>query len=96
MPELIRAFETGADLRALPGLAFPTGQGTVERTEQKAYMPKADTLPFPRRDLVRQPTHRLHRREVGDEAAQPLVARRRADLADRPLERGVWCLPEAA
>jgi radical SAM superfamily enzyme YgiQ (UPF0313 family) len=58
MPELVRAFETGADLRALAGLAFPAGNGTVERTEQKAYMPRADTLPLPRRDLVRHLAHK--------------------------------------
>jgi radical SAM superfamily enzyme YgiQ (UPF0313 family) len=58
MPELVRAFEQNLDLRGLPGLAFPTGCGDVERSAAKAYMPKADTLPLPRRDLVRHLAHR--------------------------------------
>ncbi len=56
--EILQAFETGAPLDELPGLAFPTGTGDVRRTEKKAYMPKADTLPFPRRDLVKHLMHR--------------------------------------
>lgn len=47
-------------LLELPGLALPTGPNEVLKTEGKAYMPKADTLPLPRRDLVAHLQHRYY------------------------------------
>jgi len=60
MPEIVDALETGRSLRNIPGLAFPVGPGEVELTTGKAYMPKADDLPFPRRDLVAHLRHRYY------------------------------------
>jgi radical SAM superfamily enzyme YgiQ (UPF0313 family) len=51
MPDVLRAFETGTPLEAVPGLAIPRGD-QVELTGERPYMPDPDTLPFPRRDLV--------------------------------------------
>ena len=60
MPEIVDALEQGRSLRNIPGLAFPVGPGEVELTEGKAYMPKADDLPLPRRDLVAHLRHRYY------------------------------------
>jgi len=60
MPEIIEAWENGRSLRNISGLAFPVGPGKVELTTGKAYMPKADDLPFPRRDLVAHLRHRYY------------------------------------
>lgn len=51
MPEVIEAFERGTSLMDVPGLALPNGNG-IARTGGRAYMPAADELPFPRRELV--------------------------------------------
>ena len=50
--EVVQALESGASLLQIPGLAIPISDEHVHRTPKKAYMPKADELPFPRRDLV--------------------------------------------
>ncbi|WP_373493337.1 radical SAM protein [Aquiflexum sp.] len=60
MPQIVGALEKKEDLYDIPGLAFPVGPGEVELTEGKAYMPKADTLPFPRRDLVAHLRHHYY------------------------------------
>lgn len=60
MPEIVEALEKGRSLRNIAGLAFPVAMGEVELTEGKAYMPKADDLPLPRRDLVSHLKHRYY------------------------------------
>ncbi|HEY2581061.1 MAG TPA: radical SAM protein [Mucilaginibacter sp.] len=60
MPEIIRALENGISLKSIGGLAFPVAPGEVELTAAKNYMPKADELPFPRRDLVAHLKHRYY------------------------------------
>ncbi|MET0391531.1 MAG: radical SAM protein [Chitinophagaceae bacterium] len=60
MPEIIQAIENGRSLRNIAGLAFPVGPGEVELTEGKAYMPKADDLPLPRRELVAHLRHHYY------------------------------------
>lgn len=52
LPEIIDCIANGRSLYDLPGVAIPTSRGQVELTQKRAYMPKADTLPLPRRDLV--------------------------------------------
>lgn len=60
MPIIIEALENGRSIRNIPGLAFPVGPGEVELTAGKAYMPKPDDLPLPRRDLVAHLRHRYY------------------------------------
>jgi radical SAM superfamily enzyme YgiQ (UPF0313 family) len=60
MPEIIEALENGRNIRNISGLAFPVGPGEVELSHGKNYMPKADELPFPRRDLVAHLRHRYY------------------------------------
>lgn len=60
LPEIVEALETGVSLRTIAGLAFPVGPGEVEFTEGKAYMPRADDLPLPRRELVEHLQHRYY------------------------------------
>ncbi|HEV2915484.1 MAG TPA: radical SAM protein [Pyrinomonadaceae bacterium] len=52
MPELMDAFAHAKPLDAIPGLALPVSETEVTLTAQRPYMPKADELPLPRRDLV--------------------------------------------
>jgi radical SAM superfamily enzyme YgiQ (UPF0313 family) len=60
MPQIMEALENGRSLLGIGGLAFPVGPGEVELTAGKAYMPKADDLPLPRRDLVAHLRHRYY------------------------------------
>jgi len=60
MPLLIQALERRAPLENIPGLAFPVSPGKVMLTEGKPYMPEADSLPFPRRDLVAHLKHQYY------------------------------------
>jgi hopanoid C-3 methylase len=60
LPEVIQAIEAGEGLYDIAGLSFPVGPGEVEFTEGKPYMPKADMLPFPRRDLVAHLQHKYY------------------------------------
>lgn len=57
---LVNALEEDRSLLHIPGLALPIARNKVLKTEGKAYMPKADTLPFPRRDLVAHLQHRYY------------------------------------
>lgn len=57
---LIAAFEVNQSLLEIPGLALPIAKNKVLKTEGKVYMPKADTLPFPRRDLVAHLQHKYY------------------------------------
>jgi hopanoid C-3 methylase len=52
MPELMNAFASGRALEDIPGLALPISDSEIIWTAQRPYMPRADELPFPRRDLV--------------------------------------------
>jgi radical SAM superfamily enzyme YgiQ (UPF0313 family) len=49
---VVDAFINKEDFTAIPGLAIPQRKGAVFHTEGKSYMPPADELPLPRRDLV--------------------------------------------
>jgi radical SAM superfamily enzyme YgiQ (UPF0313 family) len=60
MPELMAAFEAGSPLEDIPGLALPLDDEHVGYTEQRRYMPKPDSLPLPRRDLVDHLRHRYY------------------------------------
>jgi hopanoid C-3 methylase len=60
MPELMRAFATGQSLEEISGLALPDDRGGVVFTAERGYMPKADTLPLPRRDLVAHLNHHYY------------------------------------
>lgn len=57
---IVDAFVENTSLLHIPGLALPIAKNRVLKTEGKAYMPKADTLPFPRRDLVAHLQHRYY------------------------------------
>jgi radical SAM superfamily enzyme YgiQ (UPF0313 family) len=59
-PDIVEALEKNRPLEGVPGLAIPTGDGAVRRTPSRPYMPPPDTLPFPRRDLVRHLAHRYY------------------------------------
>ena len=52
MPIIISAFQNQTSLLEIPGLALPIADNEVLKTKGQHYMPKADSLPFPRRDLV--------------------------------------------
>ena len=51
MTELLAAWEAGADLRAVPGLALRGRDGTVA-TPHRPFEPDLDAIPFPARDLL--------------------------------------------
>jgi len=52
MPELLDAIRTGRMLEEVAGLALPVDDERVVFTPERPYMPRADDLPLPRRDLV--------------------------------------------
>ena len=58
--ELLAAFESGRPLEEIAGLALPDGEGRVRMTPERRYMPQPDSLPFPRRDLVKHLAHRYY------------------------------------
>jgi len=58
--EIIKAFETGAPLDEIPGLALPVNEDELIRTAERTYMPAADELPLPRRDLIDHLKHRYY------------------------------------
>ena len=60
MPDLMEVFVNGAPLESVPGLALPDDAGGVVFTAERRYMPKPDTLPLPRRDLVAHLAHRYY------------------------------------
>lgn len=60
LAEIIDCLASGKSLYGLPGIAFPRDFQQVELTQKRAYMPKADTLPLPRRDLVAHLQHRYY------------------------------------
>jgi hopanoid C-3 methylase len=52
LAEIVDKIHKGESLYDVPGVAFPIGDGEIELSSKRAYMPKADSLPLPRRDLV--------------------------------------------
>jgi hopanoid C-3 methylase len=52
MPELLDAFAHNRPLAGIAGLALPVSDAEVALTAKRPYMPRADELPFPRRELV--------------------------------------------
>ncbi len=60
LPKVVQALEDGNSLMDIPNLAFPEGEGQIVQTGKRAYMPKADELPLPRRDLVQHLKHRYY------------------------------------
>jgi radical SAM superfamily enzyme YgiQ (UPF0313 family) len=52
LAEIVDKISLGESLYDVPGVAFPVAEGKIEESSKRAYMPKADTLPLPRRDLV--------------------------------------------
>jgi radical SAM superfamily enzyme YgiQ (UPF0313 family) len=60
MPVLLDAFQSGRPLEEVPGLALPLDDERVAFTAPLAYMPKPDSLPLPRRDLVAHLRHKYY------------------------------------
>lgn len=60
MPEVLEAFESGRPLEDIPGLALAISDEEVVFTEGRRYMPRPDSLPFPRRDLVAHLRHHYY------------------------------------
>ena len=52
LAEIIDKIERNIPLTDVPGIAIPVSEGKLIKSSNRPYMPKADTLPFPRRDLV--------------------------------------------
>jgi radical SAM superfamily enzyme YgiQ (UPF0313 family) len=59
MPEVLEALAARRPLEEIPGLALPDGDQVV-LTADRTYMPRADELPLPRRDLVAHLRHRYY------------------------------------
>lgn len=53
LAEIIDRIEAKLCLSDIAGVAIPVEDGIVAQSTKRPYMPKADTLPFPRRDLVK-------------------------------------------
>jgi len=60
MPLVVRALESGGDLREIPGIAIPKGRDELFHTAQAPYMPPADELPLPDRSVVKHLAHRYY------------------------------------
>ena len=59
--DLVDAFQSGRPLDDVAGLALPDDDGTtISFTADRRYMPKADSLPLPRRDLVSHLANRYY------------------------------------
>lgn len=58
--ELLAAFESGRPLTEIAGLALPAGEERVTFTPDRHYMPQPDSLPFPRRELVKHLADRYY------------------------------------
>lgn len=52
LAEMINCIAAGDSIYGIPGVAIPIEDGGLMHTQKRPYMPKADTLPLPRRDLV--------------------------------------------
>jgi len=60
IPEIIKAFETGAPLDEIPGLELPVNEDEIVMTAERTYMPAPDELPLPRRNLIDHLKHRYY------------------------------------
>lgn len=60
VPEIITAIQLNKNLLTVPGIAIPIGMNTLKYSPKRVYMPPADTLPFPRRDLVKHLQHKYY------------------------------------
>jgi len=60
LAEIIEALESQQSLYDVAGLAIPTAKDQLFISPKRAYMPKADTLPLPRRDLVEHLKHKYY------------------------------------
>lgn len=58
--QILAAFQSGQPLAEIAGLALPAGEGQVTMTAERHYMPPPDSLPFPRRELVKHLAHRYY------------------------------------
>jgi hopanoid C-3 methylase len=59
-PEIIKSIEENSSFYNIKGLAIPIEDGKVELTGERPYMPHADSLPFPRRDLIAHLQHHYY------------------------------------
>lgn len=60
LAEIIDALNNNQPLMEVPGIAIPVGDGLLVKTAQRKYMPPADTLPLPRRELVNHLSHKYY------------------------------------
>ncbi|MCU0439662.1 MAG: B12-binding domain-containing radical SAM protein [Raineya sp.] len=60
MKELVDCIALGESLWQVAGLAFPVAEKKLVFTEKKPYMPKADSLPLPNRDLIKHIQHKYY------------------------------------
>ena len=60
LAEIIDCLQEKKALMDVPGVAIPIGEGLLMKSEKRPYMPKADTLPLPRRDLIAHLQHKYY------------------------------------
>ncbi|HET6245132.1 MAG: radical SAM protein [Bacteroidetes bacterium] len=60
LPEIIQKIQNNEPIIGLPGVAIPIAENQLEFSPQRAYMPKADTLPLPDRSLVKHLKHKYY------------------------------------
>jgi hopanoid C-3 methylase len=60
LAEIVDCIATNKSLYDIPGVAIPLDYKKVEITQKRPYMPKADTLPLPRRDLIAHLQHKYY------------------------------------
>lgn len=60
LAEIIDALDKRQSLMDIPGIAIPIGDGLLIKTEQRKYMPPADSLPLPRRAIVSHLSHKYY------------------------------------
>ncbi|TXG38672.1 B12-binding domain-containing radical SAM protein [Seonamhaeicola maritimus] len=60
LSEIINAIAQNQSLLDIPGVAIPIRKGELIKSPKRPYMPKADTLPLPRRDLVKHLKHKYY------------------------------------
>ncbi|MBK8621753.1 MAG: cobalamin-dependent protein [Saprospiraceae bacterium] len=60
LPEIIEALSSGKSLYNISGLEIPIADRKTDSTPERQYMPKADLLPLPRRDLISHLQHKYY------------------------------------
>ena len=60
LAEIVQCLEDKTPLFTVSGLAIPVGDGELVKTEARTYMPPADSLPLPRRDLIAHLRHKYY------------------------------------